>query len=291
MHTLGKVFLGVTAVLAIAAVLLTSKLINIRNSWMAKVEANATRIEGFDGQIEQKRKELASLRDQLTRQRLAWDKLDVSPAARPEPNGQVTVQVGPAQGFGVVAADQAKPIVHAFAMNGAESIYIGPFQVTAGQQSQSMLTPLFQVEPTEPANWPTTNWHLWQQVPSDAPTRLVDLKGLIARKTENRDSRQATLALQTRAVQEAEEQLQSHVRELFGNDQAPQLERAPELRQGLVAALADAERGRNEKLAELDRLRHRVDENYRRLTDVVAANRQLVQGLPQPEPAATASAR
>jgi len=276
MHILGKVFLGINLLLVIGALLLTSKLIGTRNYWMQQIGSAETTIEKNETSIAEKETELKQLRATLVQQRLAWDTMFVA-NARADQAGNVTVGIGPNDGFGVVPEGSPAPIVHVFVPAGANgSVYVGPYQITQAAGNQAQLAPMFRVFEGEPANWQQGAWRLWQIIPSQAPSLIVELTNKIVQKQEAVASRQATLALQQKAVEQAQTHLASHQQELLGNPQATDVPESPEIKAGLVAALHDAETNRDESLADLDRLRREVDQAYDRLTRLVAENERLV---------------
>lgn len=280
MHTLGKVFLWINLLLLVpAAVLLSAKLINSRNYWMQQIGQKEKQLETNRDQIALKEKQRADLRADLVRQRLAWDTMFLAPNSRADVDGIATVGVGPAQNFGLVPAEAPAPIVHVFTPTENGSKYIGPFQIAEAQGTQSRLQPMFRVFEGEPATWTPGTWRLWQVVPSHAPSRVVELTNEIVKAREALTSRQETLADQQKAVEQAQQHLDSRRKELLGDPQAPKIEGVPEVSEGLVAALRDAESARNQDLAELNRLRHAVDQAYERLTRTVAQNERLAQQL------------
>jgi hypothetical protein len=282
MHTLGKVFLGINLLLVIGALLLTSKLIGTRNYWMQQIGNNETKIETNEATITDKEKQLKQLRANLVQQRLAWDTMFLA-NARADQQGNVTVGIGPNDGFGLVPKGSPAPIVHVFVPTENGSVYIGPYQITQAAGNQAQLAPMFRVFAGEPATWQQGTWRLWQVIPSQAPSRIVDLTNKIVEKQEAVASRQVTLAEQQRAVELANAHLASLQQELLGNPQANEVPGSPEIKAGLVAALQNAESGRDESLAELDRLRREVDQAYDRLTRLVAENGRLVGVTPTSE--------
>jgi len=276
MHTLGKVFLGINLLLVIGALLLTSKLIGTRNYWMQQIGNAETKIEDNEATIADKETQLKQLRANLVQQRLAWDTMFLA-EARPDQQGNVTVGIGLNDGLGRVPEGSPAPVVHVFVPAGENgSVYIGPYQITQAADNQAQLAPMFRVFEGEPASWQQGTWRLWQVVPSQAPSRIVELTNKIVQKQEAVASRQATLALQQKAVEQAQAHLASLQQELLGNPQATEVPGSPEIKAGLVAALHDAEANRDESLAELDRLRREVDQAYDRLTRLVAENGRLV---------------
>lgn len=277
MHTIGKVFLGLNVLLVIGAVLLTARLVNTRNHWMQQVGQRADQIKASDEQILQKEAELSKLQSDLQRQRLAWDTVLQAPNCRANPDGTVIVGAGQNVGFAAAAADAAPQIVHIFVPQGESTAYLGPFQIVNVGAAQSQLAPMFRVQPEEPATWPVGTWRLWQHVPSDAPSRIMALTSAVLEKREAVVARQETLALQQKAVEQAQTHLESRRRELLGNPQAPKIEDSPEVVAGLVATLRETEASRNASLVELDRLRREVDESYAKLTDLVAENVRTVE--------------
>ncbi len=281
MHTLGKVFLWINLLLLVpAAVLLSAKLINVRNYWMQQVGDKEKQIEANEATIATKSAQLDQLQAELTRQRLAWDTMFAAPNSRADAEGVATIGLGPDQGFGIVADGAPAPIVHVFVPTdqaGQQSRYLGPFQIVSARGSQSQLQPMFRVVGNPAQDWPAGSWRVWQVVPSQAPSRVVALTSEIVATLEAVASREATLALQQKAVQQAQAHLESRQRELLGNPQAPKVEGVPEISEGLVAALHDAQAARNADLAELDRLRRKVDQAYEQLTELVAQNGRLLE--------------
>lgn len=277
MHTIGKVFLGLNVLLVIGAVLLSARLINTRNYWMQQVEQREKQIRTNDEQIAKKEAELAGLRADLVRQRMTWDTMVLAPNSRANADGSVIVGVGTTVGFGVVPEKSTPPIVHVFAPQGEAKVYLGPFQVAEAGPAQSRLTPLFRVQANEPAEWQAGDWRLWQVVPSDAPSRVVALTSDVVKKLEAVTSRQETLALQQKAVEQAQTHLEGRRKELLGDPQGRKIDGVPEVSDGLVAALRDAEAKRNAGLVELDRLRRAVDESYARLTRLVTENSEALR--------------
>ena len=89
-------------------------------------------------------------------------------------------------------------------------------------------------------------------------------------------ARQATLELQKKAVAQAEAALAARNQELMGNPNATPIEGRPEDSMGYVAAIQVAEAERAKELAELDRLRHAVEDAYEKLTVVLDENRKRV---------------
>lgn len=280
MHTLGKVFLWINLLLLVpAAVLLSAKLINVRNYWMQQVSEKEKQIEANEAAIEKKAAQFDQIQTDLVRQRLAWDTMFAAPNSRADADGVATIGVGPDQGFGVVAEGAPSPIVHVFVptdQTGQQSRYIGPFQVVSARGSQSQLQPMFRVVGNPAQEWSAGSWRVWQVVPSQAPSRVVALTNEIVEKREAVASREASLARQQKAVQQAQEHLDGRRLELLGNPQAPKVEGVPEISEGLVAVLHEAQAARNADLAELDRLRRDVDRAYEQLTELVAQNSRLI---------------
>lgn len=277
MHTIGKVFLGLNLLLVIGAVLLTSRLISTRNYWMQQVSQREQQIRTNNEQIAQKEKELAGLQADLVRQRMTWDTMLLAPNCRANPDGTVIVGAGQNVGFGVVPQDAPPPVVHVFVPQGTQSVYLGPFRIAEVGPAQSQLAPMFRIQANEPQEWTAGNWRLWQMVPSDAPSRVVDLTSEIVEKLEVVASREDTLALQQKAVDQAQAHLEGRRRELLGNPQAAKIEGVPEVSDGLVVAFRDAEASRNASLAELDRLRREVNAAYDRLSRLVNENTEIVR--------------
>lgn len=278
MHTLGKVFLALIVVFLIpAAVLLTARLINTRNHWMSQISAEDANLARSTQEIAEKELEEKRLFSQLAMNRLSWDTVFVADRSGVDQNGILTVGIGPQQGFGIQAEGQPSPIIHAFMPQAdGKSVYAGPYQVESAQGNQTRLKPMFRVRPEEVANWTQGAWRLWQVIPSHAPSRVVELTNELVMAHEALTARQATLELQKKAVAQAEAALAARNQELMGNPNATPIEGRPEDSMGYVAAIQVAEAERAKELAELDRLRHAVEDAYEKLTVVLDENRKRV---------------
>jgi hypothetical protein len=143
------------------------------------------------------------------------------------------------------------------------------------------------VRPGDTAGWQGGNWRWRVMLPSAYPNRFEDLEQNLVRQDERHAARQQTLETQQRLITEANEQLKLREAELVGGPELPkEASLDAEFRDGLVATLEALEEDRNSELVQIDGLRRSVRDLNRKIQTVQSQNRDLVEKLPQPTPAA-----
>ena len=75
MHKSGVVLAWVVALTAVGAVMLTSKMLDVRGIWLKTVEKNKVQIQKNESELETKEAESKELRSELTRLMLGWNRL------------------------------------------------------------------------------------------------------------------------------------------------------------------------------------------------------------------------
>lgn len=292
MHKSGVILAWLVALTAVGAVLLTSKMLDVRGSWLKAVEKNKAQIEKNEAEITAKEKEDKTLRAELTRLMLGWDRYwDAKVTVGNPQTGEIQAEVGGNQGLG--AAQQgdnaaAQPVVYAFQPDSSKPngvAFVGAFRVTALQANSAQLTPVTPPEPGEVVNWKNGTWRLRAQVPANFVSTLRTLRdNLIEREQQLARNKDRVEDLK-RLLTAAQERLQVRIAELTGSEDMPQDELLPvEARKGLVAGLEDQEQLRNEEFQETDQLRRDLLNVYQKQLELVQEVSKLTKQLPQQVP-------
>ncbi|QDT37841.1 hypothetical protein [Stratiformator vulcanicus] len=285
MHVLGKVMLGIAFCLGVAAVLLTSKLINVRNSWMSQVKQAEQSISGLEEQVAKQERAVRDLETKFARFQLNWSDPHISPATNVEqPTGLVTAQLGQDQGFGVgTGRGGPNPTYEAFAVGAdGSSEYIGKFELVVANASVSRFRPTFTALPEEIQSWPQGEWRFWQTTPYAPPARVDKLRDRIAERADDNRALQEQVAQAEVEVAQANDHLDYLEKRLTGNPGAQRIERTPEFADGLIATIFAEEEARDSAAEQLAGLRLSVHNAYNQLLAIIEENRDLTTQLPQP---------
>ena len=256
-----------------------------QTSWEQAVEKAEADVKAAEEALPGLAAKERTLRAQLAAAGSGYGPPILAPAPQVNPDGSLVVNVGTQDGLtrGDAPAGTG-PIVHVFAPTGEGdgSAYVGPFAVLEVVERQASLAPAWIVKPGEPESWPQGrgDWRLRRDVPGSRATRFTDLDGALLSRRELLTNRLNGLEERRASVAEAEEALAARERELLGDPDAPEVADAPEVRAGVVAALAADDDARSEALAELDRLRRAVKNAHDRLTALLEQNRAAVDRLP-----------
>ncbi len=286
MHKSGVVFVWLIAVTAVAAVLLTSKMLDVRGSWLKTVENNAEKIQKNEAEIETKEAQNKTLRGDLTRLMLGWDRFwdaNVTVAK----TGEIQVNIGGNQGLGSAPQGDnpaAQPIIFAFQPDQSKSngvSYVGAFRVSALEANGAQLIPIAPPQPGEVATWKNGGWRLRALVPPNYISILRTLRDDLVEREQQIKRKQDRIQDLNRLLAAAKERLDARVSELIGSENAPQEQALPiELRVGLVAGLEEEEQMRNQEFQETDKLRRDLLKVYKTQQALVQEVSDLTKQLP-----------
>ncbi len=279
MHWSGKVFAWLLVPLMLAAMVLSAKLVKVRNGWAARI-------------IKQKA-EYGKLAEDLRAKQLEADRAfgDWHRATQfwgPFAEAATNVQ-NPAAGTLTVALGTTHTLRQNQRLYGFEiladgsAVYRGDFVAQVVREGESSLAPIWRVRPGDTVGWQGGKWRWRLHLPASYPTRFDELTQALLLQDELAADRQKTLADQETLIEAAQTQLKFREAELVGGPELPQEEALEqEFREGLVAALEAVEEERNAQLVAIDRLRRSVRNLRSRIEATQAENRELAGKLPQP---------
>ncbi|WP_339732602.1 hypothetical protein [uncultured Gimesia sp.] len=293
MHKSGVILAWFVALVAIGAVLMTSKMLDVRGSWLKTVENNKSKIQKNEADLEAKETENKTLRNDLTRLMLGWDRYwDANVTVANQQTGEIQVNIGGNQGLGSAQQGDdpaAQPVVFAFQpdQNNPNGVsYVGAFRVNALEPNGAQLIAVNPPQDGEVATWKNGVWRLRALVPPNYISTLRTLRDNLVEREQQLTRKKDRIQDLNRLLTSAQERLEVRVSELIGSENAPQDEILPvELRKGLVAGLEEEEKLRNQEFQETDRLRRDLLNVYQKQLDLVQEVSKLTKQLPQQTPA------
>ncbi|QDU09133.1 hypothetical protein [Gimesia aquarii] len=288
MHKSGVVFVWLIAATAVGAVLLTSKMLDVRGSWLKAVEKNAEQIQKNKVEIEAKEEESKTLRGELTRLMLGWDRYwDANVTVANQQTGAIQVNIGGNQGLGSAQQGDnpaAQPIIFAFQPDQSKPsgvAYVGAFRVSALEANGAQLIPVAPPQPGEVTTWKNGGWRLRALVPPNYISTLVTLRDDLVEREQQLKRKQDRIQDLNRLLVAAKERLDARISELIGSENAPQEQALPvELRIGLVAGLEVEEQMRNQEFQETDKLRRDLLRVYKTQQSLIQEVSELTKQLP-----------
>ena len=291
MHTVGKVFLGLTIVTALATAVLATKLLQKRNDITQKLDALKKDNEKLAADILTKREDLRRLKEDYDNVMRPWDRYWNDRQVNVQPTGAVAINVGTNEGMGTPVTPE-KPVIHLYIPSGdGTHIYAGPFQTEQINEAATSAKPAWHVRPSDIALMKPGMWRVRTQCPPVWVNHFHALQTELTLNDELLAAKQKNLALQNLLVEKQKEHLEIRKQELLGyKDLPPKADQlGPEFTKGLESALADEDEARNKDLAVVDKLRNEVREEFRLQQKLVAQVQGLVASLPGGRPAATST--
>lgn len=323
MHILGKILAVLVIGGSIAGVILTTRALQIRTEWLAKVEDARVKYQDSVAPLETAKKKV----DDLTHDRRVaaynwhpyWsENIVVQPnVIQVDPADRATWKYGIAiSGLGPVSGIKVDEIIHGFAPgdgsdseNPTATDYIGPFRVTAVIPTPPTITAesawtLREVDraadPAFPGQtvWesPTkykwgAGWRVRTALPDSEPTNLLHYAQMLLRKDEHLAATKSYEASTLEQKSIADVQLAYRQNELHGDASLANRDVPRHRIDGLVKAIADADENRNLTLEEVSALRHQLKSVYDEILELQAKNQKLASELPGADTveAATAS--
>lgn len=282
MHVLGKILaFGVVIAAAVAGVF-TAKLVAVRNSWTVKVAQSKDKYAKTTAEIEKLEARIDNLTGEYSRSQdlwgFAWNNVPTN-IANPA-DGSVLVNIGANLG---IRQDMA---LHGFEIQAdGSSIYRGSFTPTEVRDVNATLRPNWRISADDVKTWQQGNWRWRNALPSGYQENFDRQLLAVLKLEETLADRRLTLNGQKDLLEKANLALKSREAELLGGEALEGTDNAEqEFREGLVAAVEQAEEDRNKTLKEVDSLRRQVRTTQAEIERLQAENADLVQRLPQATP-------
>ncbi len=282
MNVWGKVLAVMVVIAGLASMVLTAKLIAVRNSWTAKSQTFAKNYEAAAKQAREAAEQRQLVLHELERMNREWG-TDFRAAG-----GVQTQPLNPAQGtlevaLGAGAGLVEKQLVHGFEIKAdGTSVYRGPFYVFGPPQAErSAMQPAWRIRPGEPGTWQAGRWRWRGSMPAGYTQNFDELMANFTKSDETLADRNASTAIQDKLIADATLALQRRQAELVGGEELPKDEVVPpEYRLGLVSTLEATEEERNSVLLEIDALRRQVRATRNAVVQLQQENVALTQKLP-----------
>ncbi len=260
MNVWGKVLAVMVVIAGLASMVLTAKLITVRNSWTAKAQAFVKNYADASKQTREAAEQRQLVLHELERMNREWG-TDFRAAG-----GVPTQLLSPAEGrlevgLGLGAGLAEKQLIHGFEIKAdGTSVYRGPYVVFGPPQAErSAVQPLWRIRPGEPGEWQAGRWRWRSSIPAGYSQHFDELMANFTKEDETLADRKASSAIQDKLIADATLALARRQAELVGGDELPKDEIVPpEFRLGLVSTLEAAEEERNSVLLEIDALRRQV---------------------------------
>lgn len=282
MHVLGKVLAFLVVIAAAVAGIFTSKLVAVRNSWTIKVAQSKDKYAKTTAEIEKQEAIIDRLTGEYSRSQDLWGNA-------PNWNNVPTAIADPATGTLQVSIGSNSGVRQDLMMHGFEiqadgsSIFRGSFLPVEVRDVNASLRPSWRATADDISQWQPGNWRWRNALPSGYQENFDRQLLAILKLEETLADRKLTLSIEQDLLEKENQFLKLREAELLGGDLLEGTEGAdPEFRDGLVAAVEQAEEDRNKSLVEVDDLRHKVRSTQAEIERLQAENTELVKRLPQP---------
>ena len=305
MHTLSKVLLGFVAVLAIAAMFLTSMLFDTRNEWLRRVTERQDKVAQLEEDVRKKSLVVSDLQNEVNRIMSNWGR---SWLVQPQEinlidpeNGTIGLGIGLANGLAVreTAAQQENsdallPIIYLFgtSQDGSSSSYLGAFRVTFVEGNQTSAQLIRRPLPGEVDTWADMiagGVRVWNNIPNNWLALNAEYQAKITEARQDVQDKEGRIATLDVLIAKSQERRARRLAELEGDDD-PVAGASQDVIDGLVQTLRNEESERNQQALVLDQLRHEYHAKYNELIDLLEQNRNLERQLPQPTTPSDSSA-
>ena len=282
MHISGKIAAFLVVVAALAASLLTSKLVLVRNSWTAKTMTSKTKFADLQPKIETLENQITALRNELFRSRemwgLFWNRVPTNVTNQADGTLQIDIGINNGVRDGL--------LMHGYEMAAdGSTIYRGSFLASQAGNANTTLKPNWRATPDEVRTWQPGEWRWRNLLPSGYQENFDKQLLTILKHEETLGDRLRTLESQKSRLTDANANLKLRESELVGGAglaKSPNVD--PENRNGLVAVVEQIEEERNRSLQQIDELRRKVRKVQADIQSLQTENVELVNKLPKAAP-------
>ncbi|WP_437227638.1 hypothetical protein SH661x_000477 [Planctomicrobium sp. SH661] len=268
MHILGKVLLWLCVVLLIpASLVLSTMVLDVRHRMLKQVTERQERIEKGIQQIADAERRVRALEEQRQALVHGWGDVWNSPNSQVQPGtpGAIELGVGSSSGLPQRGTDgKIDPSVFVFADAPGSSLYLGEFSITDIRPSQAIARLTRPPYPQETDLWPRGTYHIRGTLPANWLATIASLQHQQVIADSALIDHELELATRKELIKSSQATLAQRMAELNGNPQAAP-DAGDEVRDGLVESLRKYETARNDQLAEVDRLRRKMIDDYSEL--------------------------
>lgn len=286
MHVLGKVFLGLTIVLAAVDAYLATILLAHQQHWSKQIADAQQQVETTHESLVAARAKVRSLELEANRIDDTWGQAWTAPQGRAinANAGSFAVGAGAALGLPQPPASGPAPTLYLFTDEpDGTSKFLGGFRMTDVQADQSGgQIPHQPPMPPEIAGlqqYAGGPIRIRETVPSAWRSAIADFYAQYAVAEQALTFQQNQLAIQNTQLAKSQSILDQRLAELNGDPQPP-AGASQDVIDGLVLTIRKAETARDGELQTLDVLRHDYARKTIRLNELVDQNKQLVADLP-----------
>jgi hypothetical protein len=292
MHIFGKILIAFVVLAGLGGAVIASRLLEVRNSWMEKVDKVVDETDKQQIQLVEKRKKLKNLKIALDETQLGWGSTWSAgkQAKGDQTDGSLASTVGMNDGFGGPDAASRPELPTAFVFSrkaDGSSAYLGIFQVperNALRADGAMLNPINPLRPGETDSW-TTDWtkpfdiRVRTMIPNSYRSAFTSHRRELITKDQRLDDAVADSAGQDVVAAEAASILKLGEAELVGDSTAdPVVE-------GLVGTSEREEDTRNARQQAVDKLRRDLRAAFKVQTQLRSEIEQLADSLSPKKPA------
>ena len=280
MNIWGKVLAFLVILLGGGAFVLTTQLLDLRQSWMKLVATNSKALVEAKAATIAKRQELAKLQAEYDRMMLGWDTyINNVTAGVDAAQGTLGLTVGPPQ----VAEGKDKdgkpvqPVVYAFQPGaGGKYEYVGEFRAERVAVGNSTFKPNWRVRPADAAMLkPGPNWRVRTRIPKSHKLKFDQMSLAFADADERFTNSTNELAKsRDEFAKKIKQALANRENELQGFEsyEGDRGKVEDELIDGVLATLVREEEARNTALAQADALRHELNSTIEKFEKLKGIN-------------------
>jgi len=280
MHVTGKFGVWLVVLAAVSGTLLTTKFIQVRNSWTKRAVIARNEFRILAPKIAELQEQFNVLEREKFRSLGLWGNSTSPIQTSVQAQGKLVVDLGAEAKTGIAE----KKILYGFEVRPDNSVvYRGDFTLDNVRDVQSQLTPNWRVRPEDVAAWQSGKWRWRNQLPSSIQENFDRLLLLVGEAEFEQNDRLQTLAVQEGLLAQSQEQLALREAELIGGEQ---LSNDPKVgvehREGLVVAVEQIEETRNNRLTKIDQLRRKLKSVQSEVDRLQTRNVELTKKLPKP---------
>jgi hypothetical protein len=281
MHVMGKVGVWLVVIAAAAGTLLTAKLVQVRNSWTRKSVAFQQQYQTLKPKVAELKEQLARLESEYFQSQELWGKYlsDVTTTMQRPAEGVVAIDRGTNHGI------RENMSMYGFEiLPDGSTVYRGDFTVITARDVVAQLQPNWAIRPEDVQTWQQNGKWRWRIVlPPSYQPGFDNQNAAIIKADDVLAERRTKLAKETALEKVNQDQLALREAELVGGaplSKDPEVE--VEFRDGLVAAVEQAEEERNQVLLKVDNLRRQLRATQREVERLRTDNIEQSRKLPQP---------